>query len=372
MNDEIQDQELSAADTQLPADAPSAPPPSVPGIDCLDHDVHRTLFSIASYLGIETKTECSETVVRVPKEYGSGTIHSLAFQDGISLVLYDCCFRNGLQINVCTEQPQPLNFLFCIRGSITHLLNKRDTQYVLKPLLGSITANPCPHDQRIIFNPNVHVQVCNLQINREAYLMKIDCELDQIPERMSTAFQDIEARNPFIYHSNYSVALAGVIKAMYENEYEGIVRSSFMEAKSLEMLSMQIKQYKDDLDPSSRQVLLRKYDVDKLTKARDILISDLKNAPTIVQLAKQVGINQQKLKSGFKKVFNETINRYLRNERLKRARILLIDGSMSVREIANAVGYSNQSHFASRFKEKYGILPKDYLKTIRTEVTDRE
>ena len=347
-------------------------PPAIPAIDCLDHDVHRTLFAIAKYLGIETKTECSETVVRVPKEYGSGTVRSLAFQDGISLVLYDCCFRQGLQINVCTEQSQPINFLFCIRGALHHLLNKRDTQYILKPLLGSITANPRPHDQKLIFSPNEHVQVCNLQIDREAYLMKIDCELDQIPERMSTAFQDVDAKRPFIYHSNYSVALAGVIKAMYDNEYEGMVRSSFMEAKSLEMLSMQIKQYKDDLNPSTRQVLLRKYDIDKLTRARDILVADLKDAPTIVQLAKRVGINQQKLKSGFKQVFNETINRYLRNERLKRARILLVEGSMSVRAIANAVGYSNQSHFASRFKEKYGILPKDYLKTVRTELPDSE
>ena len=370
MNNDSNDQSLDFTDN-----APIDPPPqipSIPGIECLDHDVHRTLFTIAKHLGIETKTQCSETVVRVPKEYGSGTIHSFAFQDGISLVLYDCCFRQGLQINVCTEASQPLNFLFCIDGSITHILNGRDTQYMLKPLLGSITANPRPHTQRLVFAPNVQVQVCNLQIDREAYIMKIDCELDQIPERMSTAFQDIDARNSFIYHSNYSIALAGVIKAMYENEYEGMVRSSYMEAKSLEMLSMQIKQYKDDLNPSSRQVLLRKYDVDKLTMARDILIADLKNAPTIVQLAKQVGINQQKLKSGFKKVFDETINRYLRNERLKRARILLVEGSMSVREIANAVGYSNQSHFASRFKEKYGILPKDYLKTVKTQIADNQ
>ena len=345
---------------------------TIPAVDCRDHDAHRTLFAIAKYLGIETKTDCSETVLQIPRDFGTGTIRSFVFQDGISLILYDCTFRAGLQINVCSEQPQPLNFLFCIEGALHHLLNRRDTQYVLKPLLGSITANPRPHDQKLVFGPNVHVKACNLQLDREAYLVKIDCELDRIPERMSSAFQDVKAERPFIYHSNYSVALAGVIKAMYNNDYDGMVRSSYMEAKTLEMLSMQIKQYKDDLDPSSRQVLLRKYDVDKLTKARDILVADLKDAPTIVQLAKLVGINQQKLKSGFKQVFNETINRYLRNERLKRARILLVEGSMSVREIANEVGYSNQSHFASRFKEKYGILPKDYLKTIKTQISDNQ
>jgi AraC-like DNA-binding protein len=43
---------------------------------------------------------------------------------------------------------------------------------------------------------------------------------------------------------------------------------------------------------------------------------------------------------------------------------------MSIKETARAVGYANQSHFAKRFKEKYGVLPKDYIKNIRAKIYD--
>ncbi|MCB0643417.1 MAG: helix-turn-helix transcriptional regulator, partial [Phaeodactylibacter sp.] len=85
------------------------------------------------------------------------------------------------------------------------------------------------------------------------------------------------------------------------------------------------------------------------------------------QLSSLVGINRQKLKTGFKSVYGNTIYKALREERLEHASLLLMAGR-SVKEAAEEVGYANQGHFASRFKEKYGVLPKDYLKTIRSKL----
>lgn len=45
---------------------------------------------------------------------------------------------------------------------------------------------------------------------------------------------------------------------------------------------------------------------------------------------------------------------------MQRAERLLKEGDSSVLEIANAVGYSNPSHFARNFKEQIGLLPKRY------------
>ncbi|WP_233732325.1 hypothetical protein [Lysinibacillus sp. YS11] len=37
-------------------------------------------------------------------------------------------------------------------------------------------------------------------------------------------------------------------------------------------------------------------------------------------------------------------------------------GTMNIMEVENAVGYSNPSHFAEVFKEKYGLNPRDFVR----------
>jgi AraC-like DNA-binding protein len=44
--------------------------------------------------------------------------------------------------------------------------------------------------------------------------------------------------------------------------------------------------------------------------------------------------------------------------RLRRALVLLSRGSMSVREVALAVGYVDQYHFSRRFRETFDLSPR--------------
>lgn len=56
---------------------------------------------------------------------------------------------------------------------------------------------------------------------------------------------------------------------------------------------------------------------------------------------------------------------FLRNQRLEQAAHLLCTTSHSVNEIADLVGFAYASYFSKCFKDKYGVLPKDYKDTLR-------
>ena len=51
---------------------------------------------------------------------------------------------------------------------------------------------------------------------------------------------------------------------------------------------------------------------------------------------------------------------FIRGQRLERAAWLLRNTSHSVNEISDLVGFSYASYFTKCFKEKYGVLPKDF------------
>jgi len=92
-----------------------------------------------------------------------------------------------------------------------------------------------------------------------------------------------------------------------------------------------------------------------LDDARALLLQDLSVPPTIAQLAREVGMNQCKLKKAFKEYFGTTIYAMFQHERMSRAKRLL--RSNNVTETATLLGYSNISHFSAAFTNQFGYLP---------------
>ncbi|MBK1650592.1 hypothetical protein CKO36_19065 [Rhabdochromatium marinum] len=93
----------------------------------------------------------------------------------------------------------------------------------------------------------------------------------------------------------------------------------------------------------------------QLDRARDLLLHDLSTPPTIAELARAVGMNQYKLKVGFKKRFGCSIYALFQEERMQRARHLL--QLHNVTETAVILGYTNISHFSAAFRKQFGCLP---------------
>lgn len=102
-------------------------------------------------------------------------------------------------------------------------------------------------------------------------------------------------------------------------------------------------------------------DVSRLLTARDLLLADLDHGWTIRELSLKVGLNEKKLKAGFRDQFGSPIYAFLQRARLDRARTLIETENVSVTEAALQVGYSNPSHFARLFRREFGIAPSSAL-----------
>ncbi len=324
---------------------------------------HEMIKSMAAQLNESPYTDCLEEIIDLKKGVASGYIRGFDFVDGIGLTLFNCILEEDVIFSFQSNTPSPLQLLFCVEGQVTHQMNCSNIRYILNPLQGTISAGTKGKKQIITLPGRRKILFAMISIDRKKYFKKIDCIIDKMPDRLEEVFTDIDAQNPFFYQGNYSINSSSCIRKIVNDKNDGLARSTFIEAKVLELLSRQVKQFQDDLLHPEKQVTIRDYDLEKIKLAQEILVKDLQNPPIIKELAKLAGINQQKLKKGFKIVFDSTINNYLKNERLEIAATLLLKGN-PVKEVSRTVGYVNQGHFAKRFKEKYGVLPKDYLKSI--------
>jgi AraC family transcriptional activator of pyochelin receptor len=104
------------------------------------------------------------------------------------------------------------------------------------------------------------------------------------------------------------------------------------------------------------------YEIDSIQAARDMIRKNIKYHFVIREIAQKVGMNEFKLKNGFRELFGNGVYEYLRSERMQIARQLLGESGRSVKEIASLTGYRSVNSFIKAFKKMYGVTPGDFRK----------
>jgi len=132
-----------------------------------------------------------------------------------------------------------------------------------------------------------------------------------------------------------------------------------LEARTLEWLAL-FWQQAPQTQRRNHQAAIPSRDRQALEKVARILRNEAAAEHSLADLSRRVHLNEFKLKRGFRLLWGTTVFSYLREQRLQCAEALLRDPDNSVIEVANAVGYSNPSHFARAFNQRFGRLPKAY------------
>lgn len=133
----------------------------------------------------------------------------------------------------------------------------------------------------------------------------------------------------------------------------------YVYARVAELLWLQQENYLRTQRPQPLYVKTE-YDRERIVFARDYLLTHMDAPPTLLQLAAIAGINEFKLKRGFKELFNQTVFAYLADVRLQMAARALREKKKTITQIAFELGYASPQHFSMAFKKKFGVAPVRY------------
>src|SRR5579862_4628476 len=174
----------------------------------------------------------------------------------------------------------------------------------------------------------------------------LDIFLEKVEKEIPT---DIVKENYLL--NKYAVML---INDLLRKKFRPDVATFYLDCKMRELLILILEQISGvNIDHPVKA----ENSIEQMKEARKLLLSDYENRLTITQLARKVGTNEFKLKKEFKKVFGTTIFECLQNERLEKARELLMENNLTVTEIAYMTGYDHVRNFSSAFKKKFGFSP---------------
>lgn len=146
------------------------------------------------------------------------------------------------------------------------------------------------------------------------------------------------------------------IQQVIHCKFTGDIKKLFLLLKSIELLVLSAEAHNTSLN--RKNIFIKnKTDKEKIIAVRDLINERVHCPPDLSEIAKIVGLNEYKLKRGFKEIFNTTVFGYITEQRLHLAHVKLRDTEKTAAEISFELGYSTPQHFNNAFKKKFGITP---------------
>lgn len=289
--------------------------------------------------------------------FADASIKGMYF-DGYQIAIGDLHVYENLHI-LATEQIPTISLIFLLNGQfeagpdkITNRFGKRRYQ----TLEHNLFFNPSTEE-----NMNVDKQrdfeVVALSFSTERFL-----ELAASGGRVLDGLANKVAGGTGTYLNKkinppITARMLMVLEEIRRCRFSGGVKKLFLQSKALELLALQCEQYEQVEQVRPESTLISAADREKIHYAKDILLKSIQNPPSLAELSRLAGLNEFKLKNGFRQVFDNTVFGYLNDHRMDYARKMIIGQQFSLTEIADQLGFSSLQHFSIAFKKKFGVSP---------------
>jgi AraC-like DNA-binding protein len=139
--------------------------------------------------------------------------------------------------------------------------------------------------------------------------------------------------------------------------YTGNLKTTYWELQISTLLAIALTKIMVRLPRNKGEILLKPQDIEKIQATRAYLLQNMEQPPTLIELAHKMGLNDFKLKKGYKQLYGVTLFDDFQHARMEKARRLLLETHQSIVAIAELAGYRNVSGFSAAFKRYFGNTP---------------
>lgn len=254
-----------------------------------------------------------------------------------------------------------IQFHFGIKGKAKFIFNEGNYALELKE-----------EKSLLFYNPQKELPM-NIELSSSSWVISVIVSIKKFHSLFSNDTENIpflseENKDRKYYKENdISPSMAIVLSQLFHYNLSPSIKNLYYKGKGYELLSLFFNR-SEDPNAEHCPFLIDEENVLKIKKAKEIIIANMAEPPSLEELAEQVNLSLKKLKMGFKQIYGDTVYGFLFDYKMDYARQLLDSGSYNVNEVGLKIGYSTGSHFIAAFKKKFGTTPKKYLMNLNVNV----
>ena len=145
----------------------------------------------------------------------------------------------------------------------------------------------------------------------------------------------------------------------------GISAALFYEGKVAEAISLIVERSRLLEQKKDARKKLSVQDVQQLENLTMYLNDHCIQDIPLEQIVHISCMSARKLQTAFKEYHGCTITEYIQQRRMSQAEALLAKTDLTIKQVAQSVGYTSASRFAELFRKSTGLLPIEYRKTAQ-------
>lgn len=258
-----------------------------------------------------------------------------------------------------------ITFQFVSSVKRSEYLGQRKNVHDLGPAL---VVSAVPREETTYRVPKTGVQIRHVAIHTtlSTLMQRLSESGDDYPDWLRKVLRgqhDKPRQRVFFLEDRHREA----IWSCFQLPVSGSLLGKWMSAKFDELLCIGLQILKNSRTlPDRRALDLDRPFSEKIRQARRVLGMEYANPPSIPVLARQLGISETRLKTGFKAMHGTTLMQYCIEKRIEAARFLLKDQRHSIAEIGAIVGYEDPSAFSRAFRRACGCTPRQWRSSNRT------
>ncbi|WP_164464431.1 helix-turn-helix transcriptional regulator [Chryseobacterium sp. G0162] len=249
------------------------------------------------------------------------------------------------------ESISSFNLLFLLSPDIHLKAHDCDTQFLFKKNQYILHYSSQKNKAELWTDSEENLKYLHIQLNYQYISNLIN------PETNKEGAEILEnmIHNNFIFLQkatppNMTVEMHIILKEILAYSKKGVMQKLFTEAKIIKLLILIFEQFneKNSLEVASKTPEMIKKFIDE-NYHRNIKAEEI---------GKLIGLNQNLIRKAFKTEYHTTISHYISELRMLKARKLITDKNIMIKEIAIECGYEYLQNFTRAFKKKFGVSPE--------------
>lgn len=290
------------------------------------------------------------------KNVATGSFEEILIDDGFYVLKIQ---NEGIENQQVTREinKRHIQFHFCLKGGGKFVFN--DGNYAL---------DVSEENSLLLYNTQLDLPL-NLSLAPGSWMVSIVMTI----RKFHSLFSDEASYIPFLNNENnekkyyaqeaVSPAIAVVLSQIINYNLHPTIKKLYIKGKVYELISLYFNK-STDADIEQCPFLVDEDNVKRIRRAKELIIANMAEPPSLPELSKEIGLSLKRLKEGFKQIYGDSVYSFLFDYKMEYARRLLESGQYNVNEIGLKIGYSTSSHFIAAFKKKYGTTPKKYVMAL--------
>jgi AraC-like DNA-binding protein len=301
-----------------------------------------------------------ECRLELDTDFVKGEVYGMSINKNITFFQYDVTFGEDLLIVNNTPVTNPISFLYCAEGQLTHSFGANGKKRFLNRFQTGIFASDPSRDTTLFFRKDQTVKLSLITVNTHAKGIEDD-NINLLQKQLIETFMPIHGVETLAYMGSYNLKISEKMQQLETVKENGLVRRLLIKGIVHVILALEIQQHKEDL--KSKRNNLGGLTRDEMEEIKELSLF-IKNYPeidySIAYLTRKGGMSPAKLQKGFKLLHNSTVTNFIRNVRVEKAEELIRTTDLNISEVVYTIGLTSRSYFSKIFKEKYNCSPKYY------------